>query len=53
MLIQILTLTMLQYNRKKDRDHVHIFIAKDITKKLTLVCNSSWRLQETAMKIYL
>ena len=36
MLIQILTLTVLQYNRKNDREHVHIFIAKDINKKLTL-----------------
>ena len=53
MLIQILTFTVLQYNRRSyDREHVHIFIAKDITKKLTLVCISSWRLQETAMEIY-
>ena len=37
MLIQILTLTVLQYNRRSyDREHVHIFIAKDITKKSTL-----------------
>ena len=37
MLIQILTLTVLQYNRRSyDREHVHIFIAKDITKKFTL-----------------
>ena len=37
MLIQILTLTVLQYNRRSyDREHVHILIAKDITRKLTL-----------------
>ena len=42
MLIQMLTLTVLQYNRKKkDREHVHVFITKDITKKLTLVCGCS------------
>ena len=52
MLIQILTLSVLQYNRKDDREHIYIFIAKDITKKLTLVCRSSWRLQETAIEIY-
>ena len=37
MLIQILTLAVLQYNRRSyDREHVHIFLAKDITKKLNL-----------------
>ena len=37
MLIQMLTLTVLQYNRKKsNREHVLIFIAKNITEKLTL-----------------
>ena len=41
MLTHILTLSVLQYNRKDDREHVHIFIAKDITKKLTLVRSSS------------
>ena len=42
MFIQILILTVLQYNRRSyDKEHVHIFIAKDITKKLTLVCSSS------------
>ena len=35
-LIQILTLIVLQYNRS-DREHVHIFIAEDITKKVNLV----------------
>ena len=53
MLIQILALSVLQYNRKNDREHVHIFIAKDITKELILVCSSSWWLQETAIEIYL
>ena len=38
MLIQILTLIALQYNsRSYDRKHVHIFITKDITKKVNLV----------------
>ena len=32
---------MVQYNRKYDRKHVQIFTAKDITKKLILVCSSS------------
>ena len=41
MLILILTLSVLQYNRRDDREHVDIFIAKDISKKLTLVCSSS------------
>ena len=41
MLIQILTLIVLQYNRKDDRKHVRLFIAKDITKKITLACSSS------------
>ena len=37
MLIQIIALIMLQYNRRSyDREHIHIFIAKNITKKLTL-----------------
>ena len=36
MVVQILTLIVLQYN-KIDRDHVHRFIAKDITKKVNLV----------------
>ena len=36
MVVQILTLIVLQYNRI-DRDHVHRFIAKDITKKVNLV----------------
>ena len=27
--------------KKYNREHVHIFIAKDITKKLTLACSSS------------
>ena len=36
-----------------DREHIHIFIANDIIKKLTLVCSSSWRLQKTAIEIYL
>ena len=37
MLIQILTLAVLQYNRRSyDREQVHIFLAKDITKKLNL-----------------
>ena len=53
MLTHILTLSLLQYNRKNDREHVHLFIAKAITKKLTLVCSFSWRLQETAIEIYL
>ena len=35
-LIQILILIVLQYNRS-DREHVHIFIAEDITKKVNLV----------------
>ena len=39
MLIQILTSTVLEYNRKKNEDHVHIFVAKDITKNLTLMCS--------------
>ena len=36
MLMQILTFITLQYN-KIDREHVHIFIAKGITKKVNLV----------------
>ena len=36
MLIQILTFIVLQYNRS-DGEHVRIFIAKDITKKVNLV----------------
>ena len=36
MLIQILALIVLQYNGS-DREDVHIFIAKDITKKVNLV----------------
>ena len=37
MLIQILTLTVLRYNiRSYDSEQVYIFVAKDITKKLTL-----------------
>ena len=36
-----------------DRERIHIFIANDIIKKLTLVCSSSWRLQKTAIEIYL
>ena len=53
MLIQVLTFLVLQYSRKKDREHVHIMIVKDITKTLIMVCSSSWRLQETAIEIYL
>ena len=34
--IQILALIMLQYNRS-DIEHVHIFIAKDVKKKVNLV----------------
>ena len=44
---------MIRYNRKYDRKHVQIFTAKDITKKLILVCSSSWRLQKTTIEIYL
>ena len=36
MLIQILTLIVLQYNRI-DREYVHIFMSKDFTKKVNLV----------------
>ena len=36
MLTQILTLIVLQYN-KIDREHVRIFIAKDIVKKVNPV----------------
>ena len=36
MLIQIFTFIVLQYNRS-DREHVHIFIAKDIIKKVNFV----------------
>ena len=36
-----------------DRQYVDTYIAKDITKKMTLVCNSSCRLQETSIKVYL
>ena len=35
-LIQIIILIMLQYNRI-DRKYVHIFVAKDISKKVKLV----------------
>ena len=35
--MQICTLIVLQYNKKKNKEHIHIFIANDITKKLTLV----------------
>ena len=42
MLIYMLTISVLQYNRRSyDKEHVHIFIAKNIAKKLTLVCSSS------------
>ena len=46
----------IQYNtieRRYDREHVHVFITKDITKNLNLVCNSSSNLQETSIEIYL
>ena len=37
MLIQVLAFIVLQYNRRShDREHVHVYIAKDIIKKLTL-----------------
>ena len=37
MLIQILTPTVLRYNRRSyDSEQVYIFVAKDIIKKLTL-----------------
>ena len=36
MMIQILSLIVLQYNTI-DREQVHIFLAKDITKKVNLV----------------
>ena len=40
MLIHILILTVLYdtTGRRYNKEHVHIFLAKDITKKLTLVC---------------
>ena len=52
MLNQILALSVLRYNRKYDREHVHIFIAEDITKKLILVCSSNRKLQKTTIEIY-
>ena len=36
MLIQILAFIALRYNRRSDREHVHVFIGKEITKKLIL-----------------
>ena len=44
--MQICTLIVLQYNKKKNKEHIHIFIANDITKKLTLVCRCTRGLQE-------
>ena len=51
MLIQILTLTVLQYNRRSyDREHVHMFIAKDQKLNLVVLAKSYDR---TAIEIYL